>query len=213
MSPSLLPPPHRAPAVSSWGAVSLNVASSMLSLITGPPAHQMASHTHNTSSPAPPAAVATPGLGHQLVTCQRNDLGASLESAQRIVTSGQPSIRDSSAPRVRTTQTLVSVGSVHRPLTGEEPPAGPAGHPYSRMPSLSQWRVQLCTTMPGLREPGLPPGSRFTDASGDRLVPPNTGEAAYFPASTVQCQPPQETLPPQPPLKSRPLRRVMPAHC
>lgn len=48
-------------------------------------------------------------------------------------------------------------------LQGEEPPAGPAGHPYSRMPSLSQWRVQLCTTMPGLREPGLPPGSRFTD--------------------------------------------------
>lgn len=36
MSPSLLPPPHRAPAVSSWGAVSLNVAGSMLSLITGP---------------------------------------------------------------------------------------------------------------------------------------------------------------------------------
>ncbi|CAI9167373.1 unnamed protein product [Rangifer tarandus platyrhynchus] len=37
-------------------------------------------------------------------------------------------------------------------------------------------------------------------ASGDRLVPPNMGEAAYFPASTVQCQPPQ---------KSRPTWRVM----
>ena len=40
---------------------------------------------------------------------------------------------------------------------------GPAGHPSSWVPSLSQMRVQLCTTMPDLRETGLPPGSRFTD--------------------------------------------------
>ena len=46
-------------------------------------------------------------------------------------------------------------------------------------------------------------------ALGDQLVPPNTGAAAYFPASTVQCQPPQETLPLQPPQESWPTWRVM----
>ena len=46
-------------------------------------------------------------------------------------------------------------------------------------------------------------------ASGDQLVPPNMGAAAYFPASTVQCQPPRETLPLQPPQKSWPNWRVM----
>ena len=55
----------------------------------------------------------------------------------------------------------------------------------------------------------FPPTLCSFQASGDRLVPPDMGEAAYFPASTVQCQPPRETLPRQPPQKSRPTWRVM----
>lgn len=63
-------------------------------------------------------------------------------------------------------------------------------------------------------EEGRSPFPRvFRSGVGGRLVPLNMGEAAYFPASTVQCQPPQETLPPQPPQKSRPLWLVMPTHC
>ena len=55
----------------------------------------------------------------------------------------------------------------------------------------------------------FPPTLCSFQASGDRLVPPDMGEAAYFPASTVQCQPPRETLPRQPPQKSRPTWWVM----
>lgn len=63
-------------------------------------------------------------------------------------------------------------------------------------------------------EEGRSPFPRaFRSGLGDRLVPPNMGEAAYSPESAVQCQPPQETLPPQPPQKSRPLWRVMLKHC
>ncbi|XP_040111253.1 uncharacterized protein LOC120874167 [Oryx dammah] len=58
---------------------------------------------------------------------------------------------------------MLPAGPVKKQRAGRGATCGPSGHPYSRMPSLSQSSVQLCTTMPGLWETGLPPGSRFTD--------------------------------------------------